>query len=145
MNYVAGFMFNGYNNNCHGTEVALVLKAKPKWQKGKLNAVGGSIKPSLNERPVDAMVRKFHEETKVRTYASDWRPFITLTKTDECVVHFFKAFVNHRPTLFGEPQEPVNWYGLYNLPSNIIPNLRWLIPYALHADNISHVVLKQVN
>ena len=57
--YVAGFAFN-----MDGDRVLLVLKKKPAWQNGRLNAIGGKIE--ANESPLQAMVREFREETDVQ-------------------------------------------------------------------------------
>lgn len=54
--YVVGFLFNKTMSN-----VALIEKIKPKWQKGFLNGIGGKIEN--NESALEAMIREFYEET----------------------------------------------------------------------------------
>ena len=67
--YVVGFLFR---NN--GTEVALVRKLKPEWQRGRLNGIGGKIEPNEDSRA--AMMREFAEETGANV--DDWRAFAWL-------------------------------------------------------------------
>ena len=54
--YVLGFLFDA-----DGQHVALIIKARPAWQRGKLNGIGGKILPG--ETPLRAMTREFAEET----------------------------------------------------------------------------------
>jgi 8-oxo-dGTP diphosphatase len=84
--YVCGFMFDRDMDY-----VVLVRKAKPLWQKGKLNGVGGKVEvketvkavPGLTngfhiyEKPTEAMAREFKEETGYTTKPEDWRLFRT--------------------------------------------------------------------
>lgn len=125
--YVLGFMFSGQS-------VALVKKAKPAWQEGKWNGIGGKIEPGENS--IDAMVREFNEEARVLTSHSAWKYFASYT----CYPHntelfLFKSFVKHCITIKGSLIEPVQWRSIHD-NSNWIPNLNWLIPYALHAEDM---------
>jgi 8-oxo-dGTP diphosphatase len=65
MDYVVGFMICPQTN-----EVLFIEKQRPAFQKGKWNGVGGKIEP--NEKPIDAMVREFREETGVTTQTHQW-------------------------------------------------------------------------
>ena len=58
MKYVVGYCFDPYFEH-----VVLIEKARPEWQAGKLNGVGGKIEPK--ETPRRAMVREFQEEAGV--------------------------------------------------------------------------------
>lgn len=78
MHYVAGFLFVPDLNY-----VVLILKNKPDWQRGKLNAVGGKIE--TGEMSDAAMAREFAEETGVRF--NGWKVFLNLM-TGEDVIHF---------------------------------------------------------
>lgn len=67
--YVLGFAFT--NTSDPASSFVLVrLKARPEWQKGWFNGIGGRIEE--DERPVQAMVREFREETGIETIESDW-------------------------------------------------------------------------
>lgn len=118
--YVAGFLFNEERN-----AVALILKTHPSWQAGKYNAIGGKVE--IDENPLDAMRREFKEETGLEV--DDWREFALLSDERGWVVRFYwavgepwacKKMTDERPVMALVSQ----------LPKNIIPNLRWLIPMA---------------
>lgn len=118
--YVAGFMFDGDN-------VALVVKNRPDWQRGKLNGIGGKIEPG--ETPIQAMVREFKEETGHETKPYIWGEFAVL-RGDGFVVHFFWSVGDHRhlstvtdEQIVSVPTDTVNVH-------NAVPNLTWLIPMA---------------
>src|SRR4051812_33742321 len=55
--YVCGFMFNSDALTSKKGAVALILKVKPDWQKGKHNGIGGHIEWS-DHNPLAAMVRE---------------------------------------------------------------------------------------
>ena len=65
--YCCGFMFSK-----DFSHVLLIEKARPKWQEGKVNGIGGHLESG--ESPVDAMVREFEEETGLRATG----PFVPL-------------------------------------------------------------------
>jgi 8-oxo-dGTP pyrophosphatase MutT (NUDIX family) len=66
MDYCLGFAFTVDGS------VALIRKAKPEWQAGKLNGVGGKIE-EYDPSPVHAMTREFMEETGVFLESHLWR------------------------------------------------------------------------
>jgi 8-oxo-dGTP pyrophosphatase MutT (NUDIX family) len=110
--YVVGFALDEEE----GT-VLLVRKAKPEWQAGLLNGVGGKMEevckdcyawkgerpdgydPDAHahdpgtrrwETPVAAMVREFHEETGRRLHADLWTPVAEVLHPD-AEVHVFRC------------------------------------------------------
>ena len=146
--YVAGFLFNA---DC--SQVLLIEKQKPEWQKGRYNAIGGKIETywvaddyTPFETPLVAMRREFKEETGVEW--DRWEKFCVLSGSfaysehdkDSWIVHFFYGL-----------EQRLNLGGCYNvaivapgeerifvdspLPhyDRRLPNLRWLIPMALGA------------
>lgn len=95
--YSLGLMFS-----TDRSRVALIRKATPQWQAGKLNGVGGKAEPGETAR--QAMVREFHEETGVLTEASSWQLFARLG-SPHFEVHVFRCFddrVDHCQTLTHE-------------------------------------------
>jgi 8-oxo-dGTP pyrophosphatase MutT (NUDIX family) len=146
MDYVAGFLFNRDRS-----QVALILKNKPAWQVGKLNAIGGKIESG--ETAEEAMHREFREETGADI--SDWKIFATLiceaerhpgapAQSQPYHVHFFRAFTNED---LGDvvdsktDEQVIVWDYLWRESSmternyQLLPNLNWLIPMALQMCN----------
>lgn len=126
--YVLGFMMGPSKWN-----VALIKKKRPKWQAGKYNGIGGHIEKG--EKPYDAMVREFEEETGYKE--SDWRMFCIL-HGDDWKVYCYAAWT--MPKLESKTDEEVGWYSLDDLRvMPIIPNLKWLIPLARDSQVVAHV------
>lgn len=129
--YVAGFMID------RGRQVALVIKNKPEWQKGKLNGIGGKIEE--DEAPAIAMWREFREETGHETDFEDWHEFALLTDDVSFEVHFFVTHVVGKPPLQTMETEQIVWVDIAGVTTkNAIPNLTWLIPLALTIGDGEH-------
>ena len=127
--YVLGFMFSVVYNV---PWVVLIQKARPDWQKGRLNGVGGKIE--AGEYPVDAVVREFGEETGVASHRDEWTDRVHLHGPD-WMVYVFSAFQPQRVDLKnGSPDEPVSWYLAHNLPDVVMNNVRWMVPMCLDKD-----------
>lgn len=132
--YVCGFFFNSAKD-----QVLLVLKAKPDWQKGKLNGIGGMVE--FEEHPIEAMVREFKEETGITTKSDDWNLKVVLTGPESSWKVYFYSSVcyscrNLEMLLTEEVRtkevEPIYPVDLPLLPLvNKIDNLNWLIPLCL--------------
>ena len=121
--YVAGFLFRS-----GGTEVALIRKTHPEWQKGKRNGIGGKVE--AGETPLQAMRREFLEEAGADV--ADWRQFATW-QNKQAIVHWFVAHGD--ADIRSMTGEAVEWYpvaDIAKLPT--IPNLRWLVPLALDTE-----------
>jgi 8-oxo-dGTP pyrophosphatase MutT (NUDIX family) len=140
--YVAGFLINRNDQT-----VALILKTKPRWQCGLLNAIGGKIENG--ESPRAAMAREFEEETGAKI--ADWERFCILSgkndEGEEWTVHFFRAFTTQ--LMYADvPYAGLSTLRLRSLTEErvyvtsfsvvstelAIPNLMWLIPMALYID-----------
>jgi 8-oxo-dGTP diphosphatase len=139
--YVVGFAFSSDK-----TRVLLIKKkrapANVPHMVDKWNGVGGKIESG--ELPIEAMCREFKEETGVDTAKYIWDKFLVL-RGDGFNVVFFHCFndvvVNHGATTEDEIVGP---FYVKGLPSNVMPNLRWLIPMALgHLDD--HVAVYTVD
>ena len=145
VSYVLGFLFDDINyKGPKGPNVVLIEKARPAWQAGKFNGVGGKIE--LDELPWEAMVREFREETGVSTQASDWRYFTVLNFADlDAKLHVFVASdreaFNNVKTMTDE--KVVTWQvDLIPNTQLVVPNLKWLIPMAMSEPNKSFVVIE---
>jgi 8-oxo-dGTP diphosphatase len=127
MHYVAGFAFTP-----DARQVALVRKARPAWQAGRLNGIGGKLEPG--ETPLAAMVREFREETGVVTAPSDWREAVVLRFDGGCV-HFFTARLSGLSGVRAITDEAIEVHPSLPVPVDALPNLTWLIPLCL--DNLA--------
>jgi 8-oxo-dGTP diphosphatase len=128
--YVVGFAVNEELR-----AIALIRKARPAWQAGRLNGIGGKIEDG--EEPIDAMRREFKEETGVAV--PEWREVVTL-RGEGWAVYFFVADVAswELDAMRGEEDEPIEVHPLEVIGSlSVIPNLRWLIPLAIDKDRIT--------
>ena len=116
--YVLGFMFTEDLEN-----VLLIKKLKPKWQSGKLNGVGGKIEDNDSS-----------DEWAMYTEDHDWKKFLVLKGRDwECLVYRAisdKAYKYVRM----EQEEPVLFKVKDILASNVLPNVKWIIPMALDTE-----------
>lgn len=128
--YVLGFMLNSDLNT-----VVLVRKARPAWQAGKLNGVGGRVE--VGETYPQAMVREFGEETGVHTLENEWVMFGRI-EGPNYVVYLFRAVndeaVESARTRTDE-EVRVLCTGMLSDGSLIqVPNLTWLVHAAMDFD-----------
>lgn len=136
------------------SKVLLILKDRPKWQKGKLNGIGGKFDPSqdhISHR--HCQMREFEEETGIKTEMTDWEVFAIISgqetenKTGTELGSFFRIYCyrafSDKIFKFNQPESehPVI-IDLLNPESEdyivyqpILPNVNWLIPMALYHHN----------
>lgn len=130
--YVLGFMFSKNKEY-----VALIRKQNPEWQRGKMNGIGGKVE--VGERPFDAMVREFEEETGVLSYI--WLHSITMYEEDEFIVHVYYAFTDDVHDVKTIEKEEVILININNdfdiIRNDAISNVPWLIMAGLDSDVIS--------
>jgi 8-oxo-dGTP diphosphatase len=119
--YVVGFMMDPLLS-----KVVLIRKARPEWQSGRLNGVGGKVEPG--EGAVQAMHREFKEEAGVD--GLDWKQFLTLD-TPRSNLSFFRCTGNiHKAVTVTD--EDVAVYDIHDVMDrcDTMPNLRWCIQMA---------------
>ncbi len=122
--YVVGFLFDETLR-----KICLIKKNRPAWQAGRLNGVGGHIENG--EEPLVAMQREFEEEAGI--LIPHWFKFgYIFGSTYE--LHLFIALkpIDCNPRSMTD--EEIGWYDIDNLPTNIISNLKWIIPLALYEE-----------
>lgn len=136
-------MVCGLAFNADASQILLVQKTHPEWQKGRLNGIGGHV--NEGETEIAAMVREFHEECGIRTAVHQWDSLFTLygdrrrRAPEEQVnwsVLFFRTclpnsiFRTYRST----GAERVLNYSvtmvLNEIQPYVMPNLHWIIPFA---------------
>jgi len=124
--YVVGFAFD------HKEEiVALMLKARPDWQRGRLNGIGGHIEDG--EQPIDAMEREWEEETSA--FEIPWALFAKLYG-DGWEMYCFRGNADLTELESSSDGEEIVVCSPDELPVNVLPNLRWLVP--MSRASVSH-------
>ncbi len=126
MRYVAGFLFSPDQK-----KVVLIKKARPAWQKGRYNAVGGKIE--LGETPLQAMQREFLEETGHIIH--NWEPVADLQGPDwSC--NFFRACGVLENCRTQDMEEPIEIFDVEQVKlftkDRCISNVPWLMGVALN-------------
>ncbi|MDD5649273.1 MAG: NUDIX domain-containing protein [Candidatus Nanoarchaeia archaeon] len=111
--------------------IALILKNRPKWQEGRFNFPGGHIEE--NESGINCVIREFQEECGINTSINDWKEIGIILNEEFYEVKVFTAIqkIEHGEICTKEDQM-VTWVDIDNLPTNIISNLYWLIPFAFN-------------
>lgn len=134
INYVLGFCFNEDRS-----QLALIEKLKPEWQKGFYNGIGGKVE--AEEAVYAAMVREFKEETGL--LVKEWRKYCIMEgpcnrDADNWRVHVFYAVVTDAAfyRIGSAEKEKVTKWPIASLPGvKKLYNLSWLIPLALENIN----------
>lgn len=112
-------------------EVILVKKSRPKWQKGKLNGVGGAIEEM--ESPQVAMYREFLEETGIETSLDDWKEIATITEPNGVTIYIFAMVTKSRVDLSKVTDEEISYFDIYEVLTDkyeLVHDIKWLIPLA---------------
>jgi 8-oxo-dGTP diphosphatase len=118
-------------------KLALIKKTHPVWQAGRFNGIGGKLEP--DERPDEANVREFAEETGVFIPASQWRHFLTLTDGETWTVYFFTVTSGRVRAVRTMTEEKIErreaeWWLQMGL---LVPNLKWIIPLAMQSEHFA--------
>lgn len=126
-NYVVGFLFNK-----DLTEVVLIRKEKPPWQKGRWNGVGGKVE--AGETPAEAMEREFEEETGKNVPSRAWLGFGRLHGPN-WQIYLFAAAVDGITDVRTVTSEPVERWRVIDLqlsrsPIPLLGNIRWMLAMA---------------
>lgn len=125
-NYVVGFMFSA-----DGALVVLIQKRPTAgWQANLYNGVGGHVEDG--EDLEQAMIREFLEETGV--WYIGWEHYATLIGS-KYTVNVYRAFSDLIAECKTMTDEKVAGFYTDDLSGvEVVPNLKFLIPLALHAD-----------
>lgn len=128
--YVAGFLISG-----DSSQVALIKKARPAWQAGRLNAIGGKIE--AGEKPLFAMHREFEEETGLDIPSDSWENFACISGP-EWKCFFYRAWGDPNQCRTVDESEPIVVLpvsAVKLMPRHItISNIPWLLSLALNTE-----------
>lgn len=127
--YVLGFCFSADSK-----DVLLIQKKKPDWMKGMWNGLGGKVEPYEDHR--DAMSREFYEEGGVWILPPMWERVASLLAHEE-TIECFRVWsdTGTYKGLKESDEGPLVAVSVDRISKiNVVPNLRWLIPYALDAN-----------
>jgi len=137
--YVLGFLCDLSTG-----EVLLIEKKRgPQYVVGRWNGLGGKV--NEGEELQDAMSRKFLEEAGVVTSSREWEPRGLLQVCQEsdgkpiCDIHVFRCvsseIMNTVKTTLRERGNPadetIRPIPLAAMPSNVVPNVPWLLAASL--------------
>ena len=118
--YVLGLVFNDIS-----TRILLIEKLRPDWQKGRWNGIGGKI--DGDETPSEAMLRESKEETG---HEYDFEHRITFVCPGG-TVYVFVAKTTREIEFEQIEDEKLKVWGLWELPSTMMANLKLYIPLCL--------------
>lgn len=109
--------------------VVLIHKARPAWQAGRVNALGGKLHPG--ETPAAAARREVREEAGVDV--AGWEEFL-VWDDPQYRMHALRAVDVAAHDARTAEDQPVFLADAHALPPNVVDNLRWLVPLALDPD-----------
>ncbi len=122
--YVVGFVFNKDLSS-----VLLMHKNRPAWQNGLINGLGGKVEE--NEDSFTTVSREIKEESGLEIPSDKWiksGKIYSETFTMDVFGTIYDGSKDDAKTL---EDEPIEWFDLNNLPSNLIENVPWLIQITL--------------
>lgn len=119
-NYTIGIVFTP-----DLSEVILLKKAKPEWQKGKYNFPGG--KTEDGETPKECIKREFQEECNISIYK--WQNIGKIVNYGQYSVDVLTACID-KQQIDSISDEPAEWFDTSRLPENVISNIPWLLLFA---------------
>ncbi|HEX7017953.1 MAG TPA: NUDIX domain-containing protein [Patescibacteria group bacterium] len=124
-------------------QVLLIGKNRPQWQVGKINGVGG--KCEANESFEECISREVKEEANVLIPPAKWREIATLHWQEweaKVLAAIWSGSVNEVKSL---TDEKVAWFPVSQLPSNVMANLKWLIPLSIDALQTQEIAVVEVH
>jgi len=110
--------------------VLLLKKNKPDSQKGRYNGIGGRAEPG--ETMEQCMAREAQEEAGIWIHPEEWNFIGTMRKEPTWEVFVYYAYVTtdeFRSVRDECDEGPFLWARLNALPSAVMNNLRWMLPF----------------
>lgn len=126
--YVLGLIFNSDES-----QILLINKKRPDWQKGMWNCIGGKI-DETDDTPLAAMDRECLEETGMNLaggLSDGFKHCITLVCP--CgTLYVYSAYLRTVNIPFKQIEdEELGVFPIEILPFALMHNLRWVIPFCL--------------
>ena len=115
-------------------------KTRPAWQSGRVNALGGKLHDG--ESVLDAARREVREEAGVEV--DRWEEFLVWHDL-EYRLRAVRAFDDAARRARTDEDQEVFLADAQALPSNVIDNLRWIIPLALDRDVAIPIDVRSAN
>lgn len=105
--------------------VMLIRKAKPLWQRGRFNLVGGKVEEG--ETSLDAAIREFKEETGI---TGEQFEFAGVVDGNDWSIAVFDCVVPQYANPIFDPVEQAAWYNWHDVKDDpaLIENLRLMVP-----------------
>lgn len=119
--YTLGFLFNQ-----NLSQVLLIHKLSPEWQKGQINGLGGKFE--AGESAQECITREVSEETSLITQPNDWQKMGELQSAQFQVEVLTMVYEGAETAAKSLEAQQVEWFSVDNLPKNCMSNLTWLIP-----------------
>ncbi len=119
--YTLGFLFNK-----NLSQVLLIHKLSPAWQKGQVNGLGGKFE--VGESAHECIAREVAEETSLITHPASWQKMGGLHSPQFQVEVLALVYRSAETAAQSLEAQQVEWFLVNKLPHNSIPNLTWLIP-----------------
>ncbi len=135
MDYVVGLPFTAARDR-----MLVIRKARPAWQAGRFNGIGGKIEPG--ETPLQAMIREAGEEAAL---VVEWE-HVAILKGDDFRIDFFTAFDD---AVLGARSLTDEMVGHVPVPlvasdmMQMLPNLPLMVSLALDRSGIAKPVFLQ--
>jgi 8-oxo-dGTP diphosphatase len=125
-NYVLALLFT-----TDGARIALMRRTRPAWQAGRINALGGKLRP--RESVCAGASREVREEAGVEIPAAAWEEML-IWDDPMYRLHVVRAFHDSAKAVRTMEDQEVFLAQSAQLPAHVIDNLRWLVPLALDRD-----------
>lgn len=138
--YTVGFIFDKDMK-----KVLLVHKTAPEWQVGLINGVGGKLE--IGETTAECIVREIKEETNIDVSIKDVVDLGGILGEDQAaeVEVFGVVYQGELFEAFIFEKEKIEWFPVDQIPGNVIPNLKWLIPLTLEKLKYGKIIRFNIN
>ncbi len=131
--YTVGFLFNADRS-----QVLLIHKLTPAWQRGKVNGLGGKYEEG--EDAATCIARETREEAAIDVPVTGWRHIGSLFGTEWHVDVLTAQYAGPESDARSLEEQHVEWFPVNALPPNAMSNLHWLVPLCLNALQTNDIV-----